>query len=163
MADSVTVSVSNDWPSAEDLAHADVMVWYSANAKWTAEKARELDAFLDRGGGLVVIHYALNGNQAAAELAERIGLSWMGGSSKFRHGPLDLVVSPLSRHPITAGFEKVHFVDETYWNLTGEPSRVTVLASGEEEGKPQPLVWTREQGKGRVFCTVLGPLHMDVR
>jgi putative heme-binding domain-containing protein len=154
--DDVNVATANDWPSPDELAQADVMVWYSANARWSAEKTRDLDAFFDRGGGLVVIHYALNGTRAPEELAHRIGLAWVDGRSKFRHGPLDVEMSRAVRHPITLGFESVHFVDETYWNLTGDVGPLTVLATGQEEGKPQPLLWTVEHKKGRVFCSVPG-------
>jgi type 1 glutamine amidotransferase len=31
-----------------------------------------------------------------------------------------------------------------------------VLASGVEEGKPQPLFWVREEGTGRVFVSIPG-------
>ena len=31
-----------------------------------------------------------------------------------------------------------------------------MLATGDEEGKPQPLFWTREHGKGRVFVSIPG-------
>jgi putative heme-binding domain-containing protein len=155
-AEGVTVSTSSEWPSADDLAHADVIVLYSANPRWTAEKGRELDAFLDRGGGLVVIHYALNGNQAAPELAQRIGLAWVGGRSKFRHGPLDVRFNRLKEHPITSGFERLHLMDESYWALTGDHAHVNIMADGDEEGQSQPLLWTREQRKGRVFCSVPG-------
>jgi type 1 glutamine amidotransferase len=155
-ADHVTVVTAKDWSSPEDLAHADVMAWYSANSQWTADKSRDLDAFLGRGGGLVVIHYALNGTRAPEELARRIGLAWIDGRSKFRHGPLDLVIPKASRHPITTGFDRIHLVDESYWNLMGNLARVTMLASGVEEGKAQPLLWTMEHGKVRVFCSVPG-------
>jgi hypothetical protein len=49
-----------------------------------------------------------------------------------------------------------HFVDESYWNLTGDPSRIHVLADALEDGQPRPLMWTYEHGKGRVFVSVLG-------
>jgi putative heme-binding domain-containing protein len=155
-AEGITVANATDWPDPAELARADVMVWYSANVQWTAEKARELDAFLARGGGLVVLHYALNGNRAPEELAQRIGLAWIGGRSKFRHGPLDLGFRTSPTHPIVAGFDRLHLVDESYWNLTGDRSRVNVIATGDEEGERQPLLWTREHGKGRVFCSAPG-------
>ena len=107
-----------------------------------------------RGGGAVYIHYAVDGHDAPAELAERIGLVWRAGS-KFRHGPLDLKFTK-DPHPITAGFEKLALEDESYWNLLGDQKRVHVLATNAEEGKDQPLFWAREQGKGRVFVSIPG-------
>jgi putative heme-binding domain-containing protein len=155
MADGVTVSAGNDWPAPDELARTDVLILNSAGAQWSATRARELDAFLDRGGGLVVIHYALNGNGASDELARRIGLAWVGGQSKFRHGPLDLDFRAAA-HPITAGLTSLHLVDESYWELTGEVASTDVLATAKEEGLPRPLFWALESGKGRIFCSVPG-------
>src|SRR5262249_40862371 len=42
------------------------------------------------------------------------------------------------------------------WGLTGDAKRIGLLATGVEEGKAQPLLWTRAQGKGRVFVSILG-------
>ena len=156
MADGVTVATANGWPAPAELAQADVLVCYSAGVPWSAERPGKLDSFLARGGGLVIIHFALNGGQAADEFSERIGLAWMGGRTRFRHGPLDITFQSHLPSPITAGFDRLHLVDESYWNLTGSPSRVNILATGDEEGMAQPLFWTREQGNGRVFCSVPG-------
>ena len=38
----------------------------------------------------------------------------------------------------------------------GDAKDVHVLATAVEEGKPWPMLWTYEVGKGRVFCCVLG-------
>jgi type 1 glutamine amidotransferase len=131
-----------------------VLVFYQ-QGRWTEERARDLDAFFARGGGAVYLHYAVDGGMDAAGFAERIGLAWKGGQSAFRHGELDLTF-PSSDHPIARNFDKVHFHDESYWRLTGDPNRVRVLATGVEESRPQPLFWTYEPGKGRVFVSILG-------
>jgi putative heme-binding domain-containing protein len=155
MAEGVEVSSGRDWPSAEALEKTDVLVLNSAGLACSSEQMHELDRFLARGGGLVVVHYALNGNQAPEELARRIGLAWVGGKSKFRHGPLKLDFST-EPHPITHGMKTLSLVDESYWDLTGDPSSATILANGQEDGAARPLVWTREAGRGRVFCCVPG-------
>jgi putative heme-binding domain-containing protein len=153
-ADKVTVRQASDWPSAAQWQTADVVVLYSANPAWSANKTQELDAFLARGGGLVVVHFAVNGRGAPQALAQRIGLAW-GPGAKFRHGPVDLKFDD-GDHPITRGFDKLHLEDESYWNLTGDPAKIHLLASGLEEGQPKPLLWTVEQGKGRVFVSIPG-------
>jgi type 1 glutamine amidotransferase len=99
------------------------------------------------------LHFAVDGQKNVDELAARIGLAWRGGQSKFRHGPLDLTMQP---HAITEGIGRAQFVDESYWNLIGDEKNITLLASGMEEGKSQPLIWVREQGKGRVFVSIPG-------
>src|SRR5262249_48114866 len=81
---------------------------------------------------------------------------WLHGQSRFRHGDLDVIFSRGSKHPIARNFDKVHFHDESYWRLTGDPKKVTLLGTGVEEGQPQPLFWTREHGNGRVFVSIPG-------
>ncbi|HEU0038771.1 MAG TPA: ThuA domain-containing protein, partial [Verrucomicrobiae bacterium] len=137
MADQVTVETADRRPASAQWAKADVIVFYSNNPEWNTERAAETDTFLQRGGGLVFIHYAVDGHAHCEELASRIGLAWRGGQSKFRHGPLDLKLQP---HAVTEGFERAHFVDESYWNLIGSEADIQLLASGVEEGKPQPLL-----------------------
>ena len=155
LADEVTVSTAMGWPSAEQRRAADVMVFYSNNPGWSADRAKELDDFQQRGGGLVYLHYAVDGHGQVEALSERIGLAWRGGQSRFRHGLLELTFTD-SSHPITRGFGKTRFVDESYWNLVGDPTKVQLLASGSEEGQPQPLFWAYEHGPGRVFVSILG-------
>jgi putative heme-binding domain-containing protein len=149
------VSTADGWPTAGQWAKADLVVMYSANPGWSKEKALELDAYLARGGGLVLIHYAVNGRGAADAFAERIGLAWKDGASRFRHGPQELTF-PDRKDPIARGLERLKLEDESYWRLDGDVKKVHVLATGQEEGQAQPLLWTREQGKGRVFACIPG-------
>ncbi|HKB00771.1 MAG TPA: ThuA domain-containing protein [Gemmataceae bacterium] len=154
-ADGIEVGTAWDFPKADDLKSADVLVFYQQGT-WTPERAKDIDAFLNRGGGLVYLHYAVDGGKDAPGFAQRIGLAWRGGTSKFRHGPLELGFETGDRHPIGRNFGKVKFTDESYWQLVGDTSKVRVLASGVEDGKPQPLFWTLEPVKGRVFVSILG-------
>jgi putative heme-binding domain-containing protein len=154
LADGVTVETADGWPSAEQWQKADVVVMYSSNPGWKADKGKDLDAFLERGGGLALIHWGVNGGEAADEYAARVGLVW-GKGAKYRHGEQKLDFGG-SKHPIARNFDKLELDDESYWNLTGDATKVDVLATGVEESKPQPLFWTREQGKGRVFVSIPG-------
>jgi putative heme-binding domain-containing protein len=154
-ADATTVTTADDWPTAEQFKTADVLVFYQ-QGQWTAERAKDMDAFLKRGGGAVYVHYAVDGGADAPGFAQRIGLAWQGGQSKFRHGPLELGFDTGAGHPVSRNFSKVHFHDESYWNLIGDPKGVTVLARGKEDGADQPLFWTLEPGGGRVFVSIPG-------
>lgn len=154
-AEAVTVTKADGWPSDEALAAADLVVIHSANPGWSEAKAAALDAFLARGGGLALIHYAVNGQGAPEAFAKRIGLAWRGGHSKFRHGPLDLTF-PVPTDPITRGFSSLKMEDESYWDLVGSPTDVQVLATQVEDGQPRPLIWTRTVGRGRVFVSIPG-------
>lgn len=147
------VTSSTEWPTPDELRTADVVVFYQQGA-WTPERAKDVDALLARGAGLVYLHYAVDGGKDPAGLAKRIGLAWQGGRSKFRHGTLDLVFD--GKHPISRNFGTLRLHDESYWNLVGDPKDVELLAAGLEDGKLQPLVWTREVGGGRVFVSIPG-------
>ncbi len=154
-AEKVAVETADDWPTPAQLKAADVLVFYQ-QGKWTPARAADMDAFLARGGGAVYVDYAVDGGTDAPGFAQRIGLAWQGGKSKFRHGPLDLGFDASAKHPIGRNFAAVHFHDESYWNLVGDPKRVTLLASGKEDGQAQPLFWTLEPAKGRVFVSIPG-------
>ena len=99
------------------------------------------------------IHWAVEGRKDAPLLAERIGLASNATRLKYRHGPLELT---FASHPITRGFDRARFVDESYWNMVGDPATISVLGSAREEGAARPLLWTCEKGAGRVFVNILG-------
>jgi len=155
VADGVTVDVASPWPSAEQLATADGLVFFQ-RGEWTPSRAAGLDAFLARGGGAVFIHYAVDGGADPAGFAGRIGLAWEGGRSRFRHGPLDLDFTTAGTHPIARNLDRVALVDESYWDLVGDVQRVRVLATAREEGTARPLFWTADHGRGRVFVSIPG-------
>ncbi len=155
LARDVQLTTAMEWPDADALRSADVMVFYQ-RGKWTPERARVIDAHLQRGGGLVYIHWAVEGEQDAPGFAQRIGLAFQQKQSKYRHGPLELGFETGPRHPIARNFDKLQLVDESYWNLAGDSDKVRVLARGNEEAKAWPLFWTLEPGGGRVFVSIPG-------
>ena len=153
LAENVTVQTNMGFPSAEQLASADVAVFYNANPGWDMEKAALLDTFHERGGGAVYIHYAVDGGKFPDAAAERIGLAFTLGS-RFRHGEFDLVFT--KPHPITRGFGTLHFRDETYWNMRGDESQLNVIGAVVEEGAPRPELWTLERANARIVGCIPG-------
>ena len=153
MADGVEVSTAWKWPSEEQWKTADVIAFFSNNPDWNANTAPQFDAFLARGGGAAFFHFAVDGHAHGPELAERIGYAIAKSACKYRHGPVDFTLQP---HPLIQGFPPLHLVDETYWNLVGDPSGVQLIASALEDGEERPQIWTREHGGGRVFVSVPG-------
>lgn len=154
----VTVSTAWDWPSQEQLDSADVVVMFNA-PKWNEKTIGDLKAFLARGGGFVVVHMSIWRN--SAELADVLGMA-KGPNTKFRHGHARIDITATD-HPICRGLPKVlEFEDETYYNFQGDTSQVDVLATcneklpGANEPTAEPMYWTRQVGKGRVFVCILG-------
>jgi len=158
LADGVTVDTAHIWPSAEQFAKAHVIAFFNNNPGWNGARAKELDAYLARGGGAAYFHWAVEAREDAPEFAKRIGLASNGPKLKYRHGPIDFVLSdhPLARGFTPASFTKQNFIDETYWLWIGNPADVKFVASSVEDGQPQPQIWTREAGKGRVFVAIPG-------
>jgi type 1 glutamine amidotransferase len=153
-ADNVTISTASEFPSDEQLASADVLLFFQKGS-FAKPRPEKLDAFLARGGGAVYIHWAVNGNEDVQEFSKRIGLASWGGRIGFRHGPLTLDIHNTD-HPIVRNFERLQLYDESYWKLTGNPSDITLLASSVEDGMSTPQMWITEKGAGRVFVSIPG-------
>ncbi|MGI8603565.1 MAG: ThuA domain-containing protein [Verrucomicrobiales bacterium] len=154
LGDNVTITTSAGFPSTEQLGQADVAVFYNANPGWNLANAASLDEYHKRGGGAVYIHYAVDGGKEPSAVAERMGLAFTLGS-KFRHGEFDLVFNQRD-HPITQNFPTLHFTDETYWAMRGDPARLNILATSAEDNEPRPELWTLERYKSRIVACIPG-------
>ena len=161
-AQQVHLVTAQPWPSAEQWASADLVVAFCYMA-WNEQRIADAREFLKRGGGLVLIHSATwTQPEPSLDIAELVGV---GGFVKYRHGPIKLTISQPD-HPICAGLpQTIPLVDESYFPPTPalNTERVNVLAvceeepnAGQEEPSLQPMYWTYEPGKGRVFGCVLG-------
>jgi type 1 glutamine amidotransferase len=153
-ADKAEITTAWEWPSKEEFAKADVMVLFQ-HGDWNAKRATDVDAFLERGGGMVLIHWAVDGQKGGPEFAKRIGLAG-GGAVGFRHGDLDLQINSSSGHPVLRNIKELKLVDESYWKMFGAVPPDRVLATSKEEGAPRPQLWSLERGKGRVFVSIPG-------
>jgi type 1 glutamine amidotransferase len=153
-AENVKVSKAWEWPSAEQFKQADVIVFFQ-HGDWNDRRAADIDPYLQRGRGLVYLHWALDGQKAGQEFAKRIGLAGLGVVA-FRHGEETLTFNQAASHPITRNFDTLKLFDETYWKMAGAVPADLVLATAVEEEQPRPQMWTLEPGKGRVFVSVPG-------
>ena len=160
----VTVETATDWPTADQFNGAALIVaFFGTGGIWNEAKLGDLQRYLARGGGFVTIHSAVIAEKPhAAPLAQLLGLAWESGHTLYRHGALDLKISA-PEHPICKGLpERIKFEDETYWPLISGSPRVTVLGTADEPARgsgklePQPMFWTHEAGRGRVFNSILG-------
>lgn len=160
-AANVEVLRAQGFPTETQLAAADVLVAF-CYIPWSLSHRAQLRAYLERGGGLVLIHSATwTMPEPDSEIAALIGV---GGFTRWRHGPVQIEITAPD-HPICRGLPRqLRFYDETYWPPTPalDPARVNVLAAsseqdpGAESPVPQPILWTALSGRGRVFGCVLG-------
>ncbi|MBN2311944.1 MAG: ThuA domain-containing protein [Candidatus Hydrogenedentes bacterium] len=153
-APNVRVTTAWHWPTAQQFADADVILAF-CYLDWNDERFAQMRDYLERGGGLVVVHPAswTRKKDYAPRAAELLGI---GGYREFRHGPVDVkIVKP--QHPLCVGLpEVIRLDDETYWPPAPMADGVEVLATSDEiiddEGHtaPQPVFWTYTVGEGRV-------------
>ena len=171
-APGVRVTTAWQWPTAEQLRSADLLVMfcYRSGGKprcWSDQRVKELETFLARGGGFVPIHsptYAAR-DLTAPEAGKEVRLTGVAFDTSIlvRHGPISLkIAAPV--HPICLGLPAtIELFDEPYWPPVGEVSQIEVLATSQEtvakdssQTAPQPMFWTYRYGKGRVFACVPG-------
>jgi type 1 glutamine amidotransferase len=184
----VTVSRAYYFPSAQQWAEADIMVFYMrthtfrqeaptdlptppapGSYTWGASHFVTLDNYLTRGGGMVIMHSATYPDVSFEdEWAARAGLAWKQGTTTYREGNL-IIRKDTARalHPIMIGMsDTMHFYDETYYPMMGPYSnQVVVLASTNEtfqgQTAPRPALWTfSPPGKpGKIYGFIMGHLN----
>ena len=161
----VQVSTAYGWPSKEQFKKADLIAAF-CYVQWDEQKLEDLEKLLSRGGGFVILHPAViipKGKDIIDQTAKLIGLAWEYDYTRWRHGPIELKITAPD-HPICLGLPKtIHFLDEAYWPVKGDLSKVTVLATSNEtiskdsqQTKPEPMFYAYKYGKGRVFSCILG-------
>jgi type 1 glutamine amidotransferase len=125
----------------------------------------ELAAAMDRGCGIVCVHYAtgLRGQHVAEDGSHPL-LGWLGGyfatggcthhRSVARVVPATLTPEKID-HPVLRGWKEFHFDDEPYWNnyfgKDGPAENVTALVSTmlpPDAPKKETVVWAVERPDG---------------
>ena len=168
-APKVEVTTAWKWPSPEQLQTADLIVMYCYRSGgghwlWDEQSPKDLDAYLLRGGGFVVIHAAtyMHVDMKSPEWQSLLNLTGLayGKGNRTRRELMEIRLAV--DHPICLGLpETIQLVDEPFWPAFGDQLSVEVLGTSQEtvarksnDLKPQPMFWTYRRGKGRVFgCT----------
>ena len=141
-------------PSREDYDKADVVVIYKGDAGYMTDADKQaLEAFVQRGGGLVSVHDALCGPDPEAFA------KYLGGAKK--HGQVNYTLdAPVTytvvdkAHPIMKDMTGLTLFDEAFFNMTwATDPAIHVLATaeiaatrsaGEHKGEKVPQIWTYE-------------------
>jgi putative membrane-bound dehydrogenase-like protein len=144
-------------PLPDDLAKAEVVL-LSGSAAWTAGEKLRMEAYVEAGGGVVLVHGAI----AAS--------GWVKGGPSAWDGPVPLFFTPPGHaHPLSRGISNFDIVDEMIHGFEVDPAAAVLATTWSPNRKhlkgsdPQPYVygvspvmWTKERGKGRVVCFVPG-------
>jgi type 1 glutamine amidotransferase len=133
-----------------------------------AAKANLL-SYLNRGGGLSLIHFANGAFHFSLPKAEasdwpewrtricrRVWDHTPGKSGHDRLGKFTVQLKNPS-HPITQGLKDFETTDELYFRQQGdEPITVLATAHSQFTGQDEPMAFVYDYGRARVFQTVLG-------
>jgi type 1 glutamine amidotransferase len=143
------------FPSARELANADVLVIYKGDAGYLGiEDRATLDSFMRRGGGVVSLHDALCGPEPE-QFANIVGGAKKHGEVNYTlEAEVPYTIADPS-HPIMQGMSGFTITDEAFFNMTwSKAPEITVLATATmaatpsakgHEGEVVPQIWTYER------------------
>jgi type 1 glutamine amidotransferase len=155
---------------------------------WPHALQASLEQYVEKGGGLVILHAANNSFPNWEAYQHMIGLGWrdkdfgpglivdpeekvlvvpVGEGRDPGHGPdHDFVITTLATdHPITRGMPKrwLHPAEQLTHGQHGPAGDMTVLtyAYSKDTHENEVMDWVIPYGEGRVYVTMLGHLWKD--
>ncbi len=146
--------------SKKALQRYDLIVFTMFNHKLptiTDQAKENLLNFVKKGNGFVTTHLASASFKEWEEFGNLVGRKWVMGTSG--HGPRSVFEANIVNkdHPITEGMEDFKIFDELYAKLQGSGDiNVLVTADSDWSGGTEPLAFTKEYGKGKVFHDAFG-------
>ena len=126
-----TTHLNAEWPSAEELAKADTILFYAdgggGHPMLAGDHLADIEKEMKRGAGFVCLHY---GVEFPADKGGPEALAWMGGFFEAKwsvnpHWQADF--KELPKHPISNGVKPFSTTDEWYFHMrfTDQPGKLT--------------------------------------
>jgi len=145
-------------PSALKAYDVVFLHYYNDKSPTLSDAAKQnLLDYVKGGKGLCISHLTSASFKEWGEFHKLCGRYWVMGQSG--HGPRSVLKAQIAdkEHPITKGLEDFETDDELYAKLQGDaPIHVLVTAASDWSKAVEPLVFTVEYGKGRVFSETFG-------
>jgi hypothetical protein len=117
---------------------------------FTDAQVEALTAWVRGGGALLALHAATVAGQSSPALRALLGGVFVEHPPQF-----SFTVYPMhEEHPITAGVEVFAIRDELYIQTCDEAIAIHMVAV--DRGIAHPMVWSRQEGKGRVAYIAMG-------
>jgi type 1 glutamine amidotransferase len=173
-----------------DFKQYDLVVFNYGGKTFSEQTRKNFEAFVSKGGGVVLVHSSVIPMEDWEAFNEMSGLgAWNRRNEKdgpYLYWQNDRLVYDYSpgaagyhglqhpftithrkpEHPILKGLPPVweHFKDELYAKLRGPAKNIDILATTTDVPNPdrhEPMLWTVNYGKGRVFVTLMGHAGND--
>jgi len=147
----------------------DVLVLYDLDDVTSDAERKNLQAFLEAGGGLVVIHHALADNWQWQWWWEEVvgGRYLMGQDGEMKRSqPKDkevLNIRRVAQHPVLEGVGDLKLDDEAYKGMWHSPKSL-VLMETDNPNNDREVVWIGPWQKSRVVAIQAGHgpgAHLD--
>jgi hypothetical protein len=139
----------------------DVLVLYDLDDVTAEAERKNLQAFLESGGGLVVLHHALADNwQWKWWYEEVVGGRYLMGQDgdmprSRAKAPAVLNVRPVAKHPVLDGVGELKLDDEAYIGEWISPKALVLMETDNPENMKQ-VVWIGPWQKSRVVAIQVG-------
>jgi type 1 glutamine amidotransferase len=146
---------------SRDLGKYDVLALYDMAQNITEEQKRNFLAFVERGGGIVVLHHALASFQNWEDYGKIIGGKYFlkpkdeHPASLFQHDVWINVKVADTQHPVTRGLSSFQIYDEVYNRFWVEPEAKVLLTTDHPKSE-KAIAWVRPHPKARIIYIQLG-------
>ena len=131
-----------------DLNSFSALVLHYHHKKISGGALKQLDDFIQNGGGILAIH------AATASFKETLPYFKILGGRFIGHGKVEPLEVTKVRDDIFSGIENFIVKDELY--IHELETGIEVHFTAKHEGKDIPVVWTYRYGKGKVCYAVPG-------
>lgn len=143
------------FPTAQELENTDVLVMFLAEGGTiTGDDRKNLEKYLERGGGIVTFHDAVCGTDPQW-FKTIVGGAWEHRHSKWLEGEVGMYFLD-TEHPITRGVSNFDIKDEIYYDLHMMPEAKVLASSFHSVFIVAPQIWTYEKNNYRSFVSLLG-------
>ena len=138
----------------------DAVVLYDMTSEVDEERRKNLRAYVEAGGGLLVLHHAILDYQDWPWFEQTVGGKYLesdegeDAASTYLHD-VEMVVRVVAKHPVTAGLEDFRIEDETYGGMRISDAN-RVLLETDEKSSDGPVAWVSSYPRARVVYVQLG-------
>jgi putative membrane-bound dehydrogenase-like protein len=134
-----------------ELAKYHSLIFYNNQPTLSRDQLAALTGFIEKGGGLVVLHCSSAAFQNSEEYIKLVG-----GAFKS-HGLTSFTTTRVAaNHPALQNVPSFTSEDETYVHTKHNPVDRTVLEVRRDGTHDEPYTWVKPYGKGRIYYTAWG-------